>query len=358
MGLKANVLFLIPFDLGLELDFVGQDAKEIMKEISTRPAANITFEGSVFAEVQLTARIYKFGVGLIQLSFIAEGDMDFFASLACRAEAVSVGKTGIGAWAHTLVDGLISRARKFASHQYDRRLDEVDIFPIFVFQKGVVEDSETFIRKHHKALFGMVSGEPNYDALSGFVMDQEKLTNFGYYEKELILIKRFGAVVSAQESKEILGIIRLAYAIYWNLRSYNFLLDREIDQAQVLLKHLPPYYKVWQMPKRYQMFSNEAMGFGMDKLAIVDSLYNVSANIPRIDSDWHLRTIYKYVEKEFDIDDLSKAVEAKLERIEDSYNSARDFLSTNFFIAVEIVLILSLGWMMMDTCLLFFIAQK
>jgi hypothetical protein len=40
----------------------------------------------------------------------------------------------------------------------------------------------------------LVCGEPNYDALSDFVLEQEKLRNFGYYENELILIKRFGAL--------------------------------------------------------------------------------------------------------------------------------------------------------------------
>src|SRR5262249_39825929 len=151
---------------------------------------------------------------------------------------------------------------------------------------------------------------------------------------------------------------RLTYALYWSLRSYSFFLDKEIDNAQALLSHLPPYYKVWVMPQRYQRFSVEAMGFGMDKLAIVDSMHNVAGKIPRIHSDWHLRTIYKNIEREFDIDELSKAVEVKLERIEEAYNSARDFLSTNFFIAVEIVLILSLAWMVLDTCLLFVIAHK
>jgi hypothetical protein len=356
--MRATVLFLIPFDLGLELDFVGPDAKEIMKEISTRPAANVSFDGRLFQDVRLTSRLYKFGVGLIQLSFAAEGDLDFFAALSCRAEAVTVGKTPVAPWARTLVDGLVARARKFASHQYEQRLDEVDIFPVFVLEKGAVGEAAAFVRRHEKALRGIVSGEPRYEDLSTFVLEQEKLVNFGYYQDELILMQRFGAVVSAEESRAVLDLIRLAYAIYWNLRAYNFLLDREIDQAKGLLSRLPPYYKFWQMPRRYQRFSSEAMGFGMDKLAIVDALYNVSANIPGIDSDWHLRTVYRNVEKEFDIDDLSKAVETKLERIEDSYNSARDFLSTNFFIAVEIVLIVSLAWMVLDTVLLFMIAQK
>lgn len=356
--MKTTVNILIPFDLGLELDFIGPDATAVAKEISSHPIPELTFEGRRFSDVRLTAQIYKFGVGLVALSFAAEGELDFFASLSCRTEAFQVQGVPITQWAKTLVDGVIAGARRFASHTYDRRLEDVDPFPIFVFEKGAVVDAAEFVAAHEKALTGIVSGEPNYDALSDFVLAQEKIRNFGYYENELILIKRFGAAVSSAESQTILDLIRLAYALYWSLRAYNFLLEKEIDKAQALLANLPPYFKFWAMPGRYQTFSREAMDFVRDKLAIVDSLHNVQANIPRIDSDWHLRTIYKNVEREFDIDELSKAVDTKLERIEQSYNSARDFISTNFFIAVEIVLILSLLWMMLDTSLLFVIAQK
>ena len=356
--MKSTVHILIPVDLGRELDFVGPDATAVAKEISSHPIRDLAFEGRRFADIRLAAQIYKFGVGLLALSFAADGDLDFFAALSCRTEALQVEGAPIIPWAKTLVDGVIGSARRFASHTYNRRLEDVDPFPIFVFDKGGVTDAAEFVATHEKALTGIVSGEPNYDALSDFVLAQEKIRNFGYYENELILIKRFGAVVSSEESGTIVELIRLAYSLYWSLRAYNFFLEKEIDQAQELLADLPPYYKFWAMPSRYQTFSREAMDFVRDKLAIVDSLHNVQANIPRIDSDWHLRTIYKNVEKEFDIDELSKAVDTKLERIEQSYNSARDFISTNFFIAVEIVLILSLAWMMLDTGLLFIIAHK
>ncbi len=356
--MKTTVHILIPFDLGLELDFIGPDATAIAKEISSHTVSDISFEARRFGDVRLTVQIYKFGIGLLQLSFSAEGELDFFAALSCRTEFLSVQGAPVTAWAKTLVDEVIGGARRFASHTYERRLEDIDPFPLFVFEKGGVTDAEDFVRKNEKALTGILSGEPNYDALSSFVLEQEKLRNFGYYENELILIKRFGAVVSSSESGTIVELIRLAYSLFWSLRAYNFFLEKEIDQAQALLADLPPYYKFWAMPSRYQKFSKEAMDFVRDKLAIVDSLHNVQANIPRIDSDWHLRTIYKNVVNEFDIDDLSRAVDTKLERIERSYNSARDFISTNFFIAVEIVLILSLAWMILDTGLLIVIAGK
>jgi hypothetical protein len=357
-SMRANVSLLIPFDLGLELDFTGKDAKEIVREVSERPTPPLSFRGKSFEGARLTASLYRFGVGLIDLSFQAEGEMDFLALLSCRTEEISVGKTPVAAWAKGLEDGLLARARKYATYDYQRRMEELDLFPVFVFEKGVVESAPAFLEKNRKALYGLVAGEPNYDALSEFVLGEEKLINLGYYENEVILIKRFGAAVSSAESKTVLEIIRLALSLHWSLRAYNFFLDRELDHAQSLLDHIPPWYKAWLMPRSYQMFSREALDFVKDKLSIVDSLYNVSRQIPRIESDWHLRTIFKNVEKEFDIDDLSKTVEVKLERIEDSYATAREFLSTNFFIAVEIILLLSFAWMVLDTTLLFIIAKK
>jgi hypothetical protein len=356
--MKTNVHIVIPFDMGLELDFVGSDAKAIAKEVSRRPIENLALEGRIFLDVHVTGQIYKFGVGLLELVFSVEEDLTFLASLSCKTESLTVSGVPIAKWAHTLVDDVIAHAKRFATHTYDRRLEEVSPFPIFVFEKSGVENAGEFVKRNQKTLTGLVCGEPHYDALSEFVLEQEKLKNFGYYENELILIKRFGAAISSSESQVILNLVRLAYSLYWSLRSYNFLLEKEIDQAQSLLADLPPYYKFWAMPNRYQTFSREAMDFVKDKLAIVDSLHNVQSNIPGIESDWHLRTVYKNVEREFDIDELSKEVDTKLERIEQSYNSARDFISTNFFIAVEIVLILSLAWMMLDTTLLFIIAQK
>jgi len=174
----------------------------------------------------------------------------------------------------------------------------------------------------------------------------------------MILIERFGAVVYSPEAPDLLNLIKLAYSQYWSLKSYNFLLDRELDNTQQVLEHLPPYYKFWLIPNQYQRFSKEAMDFGRDKLAIVESLYSsVGPNIPRIDSDWHLRTLYASLRKVFTIEELYKTVDTKLERIEEAYNSAREFLSTNFFILLDIIFFVSLAWSVVDTVLLLKIAH-
>ncbi len=325
------------------------------------------FEGHDYGEADVSTQVYKFGVGLIQISFPLDMDMAQAARLSCFAESVHVGHTPVLKYCQGLVNGVINTASKYADYRYENRLEEEDLFPVFVLGEGLdghlssgrlIREADAFIRKHRKELYGIVAGEPRYEDLSEFVLEREQLQNFGYYENEIILAERFGALVYSPESQTILELIKLNYSLYWSLKAYNFILDRELDNAQRVLEHLPPYYKFWLIPNQYQRFSKEAMDFSRDKLAIVESLYTVGTKIPRIDADWHLRTLYGSIRKVFTIEEWYRTVETKLNRIEESYNSAREFLSTNFFILLDIIFFTSLVWSIIDTLLLWHIAHK
>src|ERR1035438_3838972 len=292
MRIRAHILF--PFDLGLELDFTGHDAEDMFKQVSSRKSAEVRFEAQVFSEATVSTQIYKFGVGTIEIAFDLDTDLPEVARISCFAENIQVGKQPILKYCQSHVDGVIQRASKYADYRYENRLEEADLFPVFVIGEPLKKNaeepihvSETFIRRHRKELYGIVAGEPRYEDLSDFVLERGKLQNYGYYEDEMILIERFGAVVYSREGATMLDLIKVAYSQYWSLKSYNFILDRERDDAQHALEPLPPYYKFWLIPSQYQRFSVEAMDFGRDKLAIVESLYSVGPTIPRIRSEEH-----------------------------------------------------------------------
>jgi hypothetical protein len=356
--MRSRIHLLFPFDMGLELDFTGKDARDFFKEISARRMGVLSAEGKIFSEAEFSTQVYRFGVGIIQISYETESDIDYLAQLSCNLEKIRVGKTNIMSYCQSLVDGLIQKASRYATYRYEQRLVASEMFPIFVFTEALAEDANDFIQRHQKTLFGLLSGESEYDSLSSFVLEQEKLINYGYYENEIILIKRFGAAVFSKESSTIIEMIKLAYAQYWSMRSYNYILDHELETSQVLLAHLPPYYEFWRFPNAYQRFSNEALDFDRDKISIVDSLYNVLSNIPQVDSDWHMRTVHQNVNTVFNIEELHRTVETKIERIEESYNAAREFLSTNIFLMLDIIFFLSLVWSVLDTFLLWKVAQK
>ena len=202
MQIRTHLLF--PFDLGLELDFSGHDAEEIFKQVSSRKTASVIFDGDTFAEASVVTQIYKFGVGSIEISFDMDADLSKAAELSCFAENVWVGKMPIVKYCQSHVNSVIGHASRYADYHYEKRLEEVDLFPVFVIGETLRPDaergkllhvSETFIRRHRKALYGIVAGEPRYDDLSDFVLEREKLQNYGYYENEMILIERLGAVI-------------------------------------------------------------------------------------------------------------------------------------------------------------------
>ncbi len=349
---------LFPFDLGLELDFTGEDAREFFKEIAVRSTGAVSVEGKFIAAAEFSTQVYRFGVGIIQISFAVTGELDYLTHLSANVEKIKVGDVPVISYCKSMVEGLIQKALVYATYTYERRLRDDELFPIVEFSAPPAEDAAGFIRRQHRALFGMVSGEIKYDRLSDFVLEKEKLINYGYYENEIILIKRFGAAIFSPESHIIREMIKLAFAQYWSLRSYNFILDYELQTAQKLLAKLPPYYKFWSIPGAYQRFSTEATSFDRDKISIVDSLYNVIASVAQVESDWHLRTLHASVNSVFEIEELHKTVETKIEHITDSYNSAREFLSTNFFILLDIIFFLSLVWSILDTFLLWKLTVK
>lgn len=356
--MKTDVVLLFPFDLGLELDFSTKQVKDIVHEVSSRELAGLSLNTQKFDAVRAKFKLYRFGIGLIEVSFSIEDKPDSLAAMACEAESINVAGEPILLWCQERAQELIREAQQFAIHRYDQRLEETEIFPVFIFQPSEVKNADQFIRSHYKTLYGIVAGESNFDRLSDFVFQRDPLANLGYYENELIMVKRFGAVVSSLESRTILDLISLVYAQYWSLKSYHFVLNGEVDTAQRTLENLPPYYKFWKIPAQYQQFSKDAIDFGKDKLSIVESLYNVSTDLPGIESDWHMQIIYKNLARMFNVEDLYKTIEIKLDRIEESYNEAREFLSTNFFILLDFIFFAWLAWGVFDTLLLLSIARK
>ena len=75
MNLHSKIHILFPFDLGLELDFAGKDAKEFFKAISLRKMGVLSFEGKNLLKAEFYTQVYRFGVGIIQISFETEPNL-------------------------------------------------------------------------------------------------------------------------------------------------------------------------------------------------------------------------------------------------------------------------------------------
>jgi len=94
------------------------------------------------------------------------------ARLSCFTESMHVGKTPIVKYCQGLVQGVIPTSLQIRHYRYEKRLEEEDLFPVFVIGESlsaaeesgkVIKVADSFIRKHQKALYGIVAGEPRYD---------------------------------------------------------------------------------------------------------------------------------------------------------------------------------------------------
>ncbi|MFH1260185.1 MAG: hypothetical protein ABII74_10340 [Elusimicrobiota bacterium] len=359
MSKLNKISLLMPFDMGLELDFASQDDELLYRELQVHHLKNLSLEQETFfLNAAINTHFFRFGIGLIEINFEFEGDIKECVRLVKKIGSFSVGCQSLKEYCRKLSLEVIEKAFPYASYRYALRLEEMEFFPIFLLAELPAENLETFIKRHQKMLIGIVSGEYDYESLSDFILEKEPIKNLGYYNDELILIKRYGAVFCSKHDRELLDLLRFTYAQYWSLRSYNYILNRELSEAQILLKDLPSYTNVWATFRRYNHFSKEALEFSRDKLSIVDSLHNLVQSVQHIDSDWRLHTLYGYFNDSFEINQLYQTVDTKMARIESSYNNARDFLSTNFFIILDVIFFLSLAWSIIDTFLLWKLTAK
>ncbi|MDD5686838.1 MAG: hypothetical protein PHE88_03265 [Elusimicrobia bacterium] len=345
---------LFPFDMGLDLDFKKEGTNSFYKTLHSEKISSLNFFDDRYEEIDVESRIYRFGCGLIAISFKIDKNIQACTQIANLSSQIKINDTDITTYCRKIADDIIMKAQQFATHKYDSKFKDVEIFPIFTMDKLSVS-ADSFITKNLKTLYGIVSSETNYEKLSEFVIRQEPLANYGYYEDEIILIKRFGAFISSQESDTIKDIIKLVLVQWWVLKSYDYILETELDEAQKHLTDIPSGWKILKTFTQYNHFSKDSLDFNRDKLEIVSSIHT---SFPEIENDWHLKTLYTNINKIFNTDELYKWVEIKITRIEDSYDNARDFLSTNFFILLDVIFFLSLAWSIFDTILLWKISAK
>ena len=173
-----------------------------------------------------------------------------------------------------------------------------------------------------------------------------------------IQVKTRTAVLSGAEAETSAELLSLVLAQYWSMRSYDHVLDHELSQAQEQLEELPKYFEFWRMPGRYHDFSNEAIDFAKDKITITQSMHTLLGSESQIESDWALRELYEEAGAAFGVQVLVGRVETKLARIEAAYNVAREQLSANFYILLDIIFLAFLVWSIFDTLLLARIAFR
>src|SRR5688572_30914034 len=88
--MQVEVRILSPFDMGLELDLSGQEAGALVARLADAGTVQVGLEGRQIGIGQISGRIYRFGIGMFELSLDLDLDFDGCARISCNTALIDV----------------------------------------------------------------------------------------------------------------------------------------------------------------------------------------------------------------------------------------------------------------------------
>ena len=372
----AEVLLAVPFDIDVRLDFewLARERGAVLPGPPLRGRnAPIVIDRRDGIPVGLPSRglaakareevwVYAFEVGLLIVRFRVGRELARLADLVCDAERIEVGGRPIYAYSESRASEVLRALGPYAVERYEVRFGERDVYPIVILPPGPdIEDAERFIEANRAAIVGIVAGEDDWARLSAYALQKSGLTNLGYYVDELILAKEWGALVSSSiEEGPIVGIVLLAYAQRWALRSYNHLNNYRQDQVFKLLAQAKEvrtfrFANVFAA-RTIRAIARRLFEASEDRIALATAIRDFTS-VPELTEDWHFHGLYGEISKTFYLGELYRVVQTKNEELERAYATVEDHLVQSRLAALELYMlvlflletILLLVWFLSET---------
>ncbi|MBI4669223.1 MAG: hypothetical protein HY747_08560 [Elusimicrobia bacterium] len=345
---SVKIAYLYCFDLGMELKLDMPEESYRREILHDGDAGEAIFQGKSLGRASLAAYLYPFGIGMFEASFDFNGTLAEASDLAVFAEKVHIGRSSLAVFFSSQIERAAGKARAWVPGNFSASGGQIsprEAFNLFTLSWSEDLGAESFLKKNRKTLCGMVTGEPFYARLSEYALQREALKNIGYYDEEIILVNRYGAFLHSKEEDTHRELISLALAQSFSVRRANAYLEWALGAARGVLESQPPYYHFWKMPIAYQRISREQRNFSKAKVALIQSLHALHGQTPKIESDWHLKSVHREILDSFDIEEQAKTAAVRLEAIDSIYSQLGEQLSTMFFIFLDFVF---LAWLSVD----------
>ncbi len=274
--------------------------------IEALPDATI---GDLACTVRLKA--YDYGVMSLRLTFDARGTWEALTVVADRVRA----DERIAAFAQATVERFCDERARALRARHPALVEDYFIIEIERFSENV--DAKTLLEKNAAALASLMHGERR--PLSTGEAEEALRTRFSYYEDDLTIVQWDTAFVydRAESAGAIEDILEFANTQLLELRTYDALLDRELDGI----------YKIGsEKPARSPLGRRESEQAESLRYLIVDvlELLDRSSNALKIVGDAYYARIYRSVAKRLGLADWQRQIDAKLASIGDIYRFLND----------------------------------
>jgi hypothetical protein len=276
-------------------------------------------------------KLYDYGVMSLRLTFPANGSWNAFAAIANRLRTDEA--------ASRFAEATVLRIRDEYAHAFDEPHDPLieDYFALEIGRFREEIDAQTLLAEHRIEIANVLAGEQK--RLSNSETEETLRTRFSYHEDDLTIVQWDTAFVydRADSARAIQDILEFANSQLLELRTYDALLDRELDAI----------YKLQPgRPSRSLRGSREAERAATLRYLIVDvlELMDRSSNALKVVGDAYYARIYRSAAARLGLGDWQRQIDAKLASVGDMYRFFSDQArsSRDEFLEIIIIVLIAL----------------
>jgi len=256
-------------------------------------------------------KVYDYGVLSLRLSLEIRGTWNDLVALAERVRT----DESIARFAESAV----ARIREEYSHAFDdphpRLVEDYHILEVNRFTEAV--DAETLLDEHAAGLASLLLGERR--RLSAAESEEALRTRFSYYDDDLTVVQWDAAFVydRPESGRAIEDILEFANSQLLELRTYDELLDRELDA----IYKMQPAATARSFRGREEAEKAAALRYLIvDVLELIDR----SSNALKIVGDAYYARIYRTAAARLGLVDWQRQIDAKLASVGDMYRFFTD----------------------------------
>lgn len=349
--IKGEVIFQYLYDLGGDIDLskvetiygkmpsehVIETTKTTPKYISLKSALLTCtlnpLKAKVFGQqldIKKSLRVYSVGAVAIEYRIPFSGTIDELILFSIPFQ-VQIGKKST----HLREDSEETKrtAKKNIAtaigEQYEED-KEPEEYTVFCITKKVNSLND------RRTITALIRGEKDPSKLSKEEVADTTKTFLSYTHEDKIYVDWDGAVVIEPSGKyeDVLMTIELALLQLLELRSYDQLLDKRIDDTYTETKKI--------LEGRMFLLGSELrrMTFDLARMRIeVTELVEKTMNITKFMGDWYLAKLYDTLAQRLHLKDWHESVLRKLESMEDLYTMASDRVEAQQANLLEILVI-------------------
>ncbi|MEO9170527.1 MAG: hypothetical protein ABI282_05340 [Candidatus Baltobacteraceae bacterium] len=251
-------------------------------------------------------KLFDYGVISLRLSFPANGSWEHLFSLSERLRR----NEPVAHYAHETVLSIIDDLGAALDDPHPALIEDYLVIDIEHFAEPIT--SEALLRDHAPALANILLGERN--ALARQEIDESLRVRFSYNADDLTVVQWDTAFIydDRESSDAIQDILEFANSQLLELRTYDALLDSELDE----LYTLQPGHR-----SRSLLGRREAEQATMLRYMIVDilELTDRSTNALKIVGDAYYARIYRSAAARLGLSDWQRQIDSKLASVGDMY---------------------------------------